>query len=116
MRKFWLFFMALAIVAGSSFAACAGVRFITDVPQNSYYGKKGSSSSSQSGESRCAAEGYTKTQNSCGKGRYAVKPCPYNGNYYKACCDNEYSHSAQYCLSKGLKPSRHSCEGMYACE
>lgn len=115
MRKIWLFVLAAVLLTGA-FRANAGVRFITDVPQNSYYGKPSSGSSvAGNNNNRCTAAGYTKTRASCGD-KVAVKPCPYNKRMFKACCDREYSHSKEYCLSRGLTPSRRSCEGMYACE
>lgn len=114
MRKIWLFVLAVVLLAGA-FQANAGVRFITDVPQNTIQGKLPSVSNSERNKSRCYSAGYTKTRASCGD-KVAVKPCPYNKRMFKACCDREYSHSKEYCLSRGLAPSRRSCEGMYACE
>ena len=38
MRKLWTFLLVLALI-GSALTARAGVRFITDVPQNTIQGK-----------------------------------------------------------------------------
>ena len=128
MRKLWTFLLVLALI-GSALTARAGVRFITDVPQNTIQGKLQSVlgqldgaqgklpkvSNSERNRSRCISAGYTKTRSSCGD-KVAVRPCPHNTRMFKGCCDREYSHSKEYCLSRGLKPSRRSCEGMYACE
>ena len=95
-------------------SACAGVRFITDVPRNSFAGKPSSNSSSSIGN-RCRAAGYTKTASSCGKGKVAMNPCPFGGGYYKSCCDEEYKYTKEYCIRRGLKPSSSSCEGKYSC-
>lgn len=114
MRKLWTFLLVLALI-GSALTARAGVHFITDVPQNTIQGKLPKVSNSERNRSRCISAGYTKTRSSCGD-KVAVRPCPHNTRMFKGCCDREYSHSKEYCLSRGLKPSRRSCEGMYACE
>lgn len=117
MKKLLLTTLVAAFALGYGFAAEAGVRFITDVPQNSVWGGRPSSSSTHtSGQSRCAAAGYTKTRDSCGRGKVPVGACPYSPKFFKDCCEPEYSHSKEYCYQKGKTPSRHSCGGMYACE
>lgn len=113
MRKILGVFILGVMLAASS-VAYAGVRFITDVPRNSFSGKA-QPNSSASISSRCAAAGYTKTAKSCGKGKIATNPCPYGGGYYKSCCDEEYQYTKEYCIRRGLKPSANSCEGKHAC-
>ena len=113
MRRFWTFLLATAFIF-AAFSAQAGVRFITDVPQNTVQGKLPSAYAKSKGKRDCQSAGYNKT--SCSEDEYLVKRCPYDGRYYKACCDKEYSHSKSFCLSRGKKPSRRSCEGLYACE
>ena len=115
MRKLWTFLLAATFSVIGGYSATAGVRFITDVPYNTIESVV-SSSASESGQSRCAAAGYTKTVDSCSRGKIAVRPCPYNSRYFKACCEPQYKHSKEYCYKKGKTPSRHSCAGMYACE
>ena len=65
MRKLWTFLLVLALI-GSALTARAGVRFITDVPQNTIQGKLPKVSNSERNRSRCISAGYTKTRSSCG--------------------------------------------------
>lgn len=113
MRKF-LFMFVLCALCGISGTVDAGVRFITDVPRNSFSGAPLSGSSS-SIKNRCASAGYRKNAEDCAKGTVPTNPCPYGGGYYKSCCDEEYKYTREYCLRRGLKPSNGSCEGKYAC-
>lgn len=113
MRGFWTFLLVAIFVSGA-FSAHAGVRFITDVPQNSVQGKVPSTYAKSQGKRDCQSAGYNET--SCDEDEFLVKRCPYDGRYYKACCNKEYSHSKSYCTSRGKRPSRRSCEGLYACE
>ncbi len=115
MRKLWILLFVSILVTGGAWKAQAGVRFITDVPQNSFLGRPPKISSSQRQLNHCLSAGYTQTKKSCGD-KVAVNPCPYNKQMFKACCDKEYSHSKEYCLKRGLQPSRRSCEGLYACQ
>ncbi len=115
MNKVWIIILTTLTIVCFYEEAKAGVRFITDVPQNTIHDKK-SSNSYTSPKIKCSSAGYTKTIDSCGKDKVAVLPCPYNPTYYKECCAPEYKYSKNFCYKKGKKPSKKSCAGLYACE
>ncbi len=113
-KIFRIFVFVCLCMLGVTSSVYAGVRFITDVPRNSFAGKAPSNPTSST-QNRCAAIGYRETARTCKKGTIPTNPCPYSGNYYKSCCDEEYRYTREYCLKRGLTPSSHSCEGKYAC-
>ena len=83
----------LLIVSGFLFSAAntsAGVRFIVENGE-SYYNDNWFGGSSTISNSRCEEKGYSVTK--CDEGFYPASPCPYDHNFYKECCPEEYSYS-----------------------
>jgi len=62
----------------------------------------------------CENSGYTLKE--CPSGYDPVMACPENKNYYRDCCPQGYTHTAEECLARGLKPSRANCLGFVACQ
>lgn len=113
MRNF-VGFLTILILLMATYNANAGVRFITDVPQNAVDTRSPNGSSSSQGGRDCRAAGYTIT--SCNNGKIAIGRCPYAGTYFKACCEKRYTSSKDFCLKRGKKASKDSCAGLHACE
>ena len=106
-------FLLICAFCLSTFAAQAGVRFITDVNRNSINTPKSSHSVNIS-RSQCISEGYTLT--SCPSGEMKVGYCPSNPKYFKECCERKYRYHKEQCRKFGLKASSKTCGGRYACE
>lgn len=110
-----LLVILIVAMVGLFFNANAGVRFITDSPQHTIRDKVDSGFGGvNNSQSQCYSDGYEKT--SCKSGDVAVRRCPYDSTYFAACCPQGHVYSKSYCTSRGMVPSRTSCEGLYACE
>lgn len=111
MKKVKLICLVSALILGISGSALAGVTFLPAAGGG--VGSSSKSSTSQSSDQKCLNEGYSRT--SCGNGQVLTKQCPYNNNYYKSCCPEEYKFTKDECTNAGLRYSSNSCGDLYRC-
>ena len=93
--------------------ADAGVRSIVDSPTHTHRDVlKGDAGLKI--RRMCNNRGYTKTN--CKRNEVALEFCPQNSSYFKYCCPEGFSSTAEECYEAGMEPSSRSCHGYYRCE
>lgn len=109
MNKIILATLAAVLAFGFCDTAKAGVTFLPA----SGTGVGNTGNNNLSSDQRCRNEGYNYT--ACESNYILAEQCPYNYNYYKNCCPEEYQYTKEECLNAGLNYSRNNCAGYYKC-